>query len=172
MTYTEAWELAERKLDEVNQIIVKTKNSDKIKVETTLSYMDDDLNEYSEYVEEKNISLVGSISVRDINTNGDDSPEYNAAFLVDIKGGETEHENALSDELSEFDNEIGRFITKLSSAENIEELIKEENELREKEGEEIIAKFEKQLDNLKKYAIIGIAGVALLAIIIALINLF
>lgn len=168
MTYTEVWELSKEKLKQTEELILKTKNSDKVSISTELSYIDDDLNTYSEYTEKDNLSIVGSVCVK---SNDDDFSEYNAAFLFDIEKGKIIAKDETENEFSDFENEIQRFITKLSATEDVNALIQEENDLREKEGEELIANFEKQLDNLKKYAIIGVATIALLALVIALIKL-
>ena len=107
MTYAEVWELSKEKLKQTKELILKTKNSDKVNISTELSYIDDDLNTYGEYTEKDNLSIVGSVCVK---SNDNDFSEYNAAFLFDIEKGKTIAKDETENEFSDFLNKLSTIL--------------------------------------------------------------
>ncbi len=171
MTHLEVKELFEKKAAEAKALVENTKNGSSLSVTPTLAYYDDELNESDNYDEKGETSIIADIEIRLLGRDGEDDPMISIGMLCDLKRGYVKSDEALEEEIANFDKEISEFITKLSSAESVEEFITTESEKIDAENEKSVKELEEKLDKLTKYTKIGAFALIALAFLIALIKL-
>lgn len=166
MNHSEIRELFEKKIRDALDSIKKAKNGDMLSIRTSFSYVDDKLIEKQEYNGRDNTSLVASITAFTKERDSDEDPSYTISLLCDLKNGLAKNPAELEEELKSFDNELARFLTELSSCDDLLDFITREDEKITLEGEKMVAKLEASLKKMKKAGIIG--GIVLLGIILLL----
>ncbi|MBQ3016379.1 MAG: hypothetical protein IJD79_06330 [Clostridia bacterium] len=171
MTHLEVKELFEKKSAEAKALIENTKNSSSLSVTPTLAYYDDELNESNSYDEKGETSIIADIEIRLAGRDGEDDPMISIGMLCDLKRGIVKSDEELEEETANFDKEISNFITKLSSAESVEDFITAESEKIDAENEKAVKELEEKLDKLTKYTKIGAFALIALAFLVALIKL-
>lgn len=168
MNHFEIREIFEKKINSALDSITDAKNGDMLVLNSSLSYVDDKLIENHEYNGRDNTSLVASITAFAKGHESDEDPSYTISLLCDLRYGVVKNLVELEEELTNFDNELARFLSALSSCDTVLGLITEEDEKITLEGEKMAAKLEASLKKMKKA---GIIGVAVLISIVLLIKL-
>ena len=171
MTHLEAKAEFEKRLLEAKSIIESTKNSEFLEVITSVSYMNDDLEETSEFDECGETHMFGSVEVFLRGNTGEEDPSVTFSIVCGLKNDKVRSAGELDAEYDEFDRNVNEFTKKLSSAEDTYAFIVEEYVKAVKEGEEAVKEFEKRLDATVKKAKICAAIFIGIIIILAIIKL-
>ena len=173
MTYVEARELIEKKISDAKALIENTKNGNALALKTTLGYYDSRLVESASYDGRIDTSLIGDLEIRLPSRNEDDDPFISFGILCDLRRGEVKSEEALTEEIESFDEDIEKFIKALSNADNAEDFLTAESDKFNAEGERIFKEFEEKLAKQNKIMKIGmIALISLALVVLALKMLF
>lgn len=165
MTHSEIRKVFEKKMNEAVASIKSAKNGDKLSINTSLSYIDDNLVGKSEYNGRSNTSLVVSCEIFAKGYESEEDPAYEISLLCDLKNGEAKNPTDFVKELENFDTELARFLGELSSADDVRELIRKEDERITNVGVKMVANMEASLKKMKKVGIIG--AIILVALLIA-----
>ena len=156
MNHSEIRALFEKKISDALDLIKNAKNGDLLSISTSVSYIDDKLTEKQSYNGYDNTSIVATATVYVKGEDTDEDPSYVISLLADIKNGVAKNPAELANELQSFDTELARFLSELSSSENVSELIRREDERINEEGAKMAAKLEESLAKMKKAGIIGV----------------
>ena len=170
MNHSEIKKLFEEKIDKACAEIKNTKNGDMLQISKFSRYVDDNLVEKNDYDGKSSTSIVVSAEIHAKGFDDEESPSYILSLLCDVKGGEAKNPAELVKELENFEIELQRFIKELSSCESVVRLIQEEDERITAEGEKIVAKANESIAKMKKIGIIGIAILAVVLIVSAIIK--
>lgn len=164
MNHSDIKVLFERKISEALTSIKNAKNGDLLSITTALTYVDDKLVEKKSYNGHDNTSIVASATVYAKGQETDEDPSYTISLLADLKNGAAKNPAELAGELESFDNELARFLSELSSTENVKELIRLEDEKINEEGAKMVAELEESIAKMKKVGIIG--GIVIFSILL------
>ena len=155
MNHSDIRALFEKKISDALSSIKNAKNGDLLSVKASINYVDDKLVEKQTYNGRDNTSIVAAATVYAKGADTDEDPSYTISLLADIKNGSAKNPAELAGELENFDNELARFLSELSSAESVSELIRREDEKINEEGAKMVAELEESLAKMKKAGIIG-----------------
>lgn len=164
MNHSEIRKLFEERLYNACDAMKNAKNGDKLSIKPSICYVNDKLVEKQDYNGTDNTSIVATAMVFVKGADSDEDPAYEISLLADLKGGIAKNPEELHAEIENFDTELERFLSALSSSENVSELIRSEDERINLEGEKMVADLEASLAKMKKAGMIG--GIVLLAIIV------
>lgn len=166
MTHSEIKAICEKKIAEAVSAIKNAKNGELLTINTSLSYIDDSFVEKSGYNGKDNTSIVVSAQIYAKGHEGEEEPSYEISLLCDLKNGEARNPAEFVTELENFEKELERFISELSSADDVRELIRKEDERISLEGEKMAERLQTTLKKMKKVGFIG--AIILVAILLAL----
>lgn len=155
MNHSDIRELFEKRLNDACDAIRSAKNGSELIIKPSISYIDDKLQEKQTYNGYDSTSIVATAVIFEKNHASDEDPSYEISLLCDLKSGVAKNPLELEKELQNFDCELERFLTSLSSSENVFSLIKEEDDKINREGQKMVAELEASLAKMKKIGIIG-----------------
>ena len=164
MNHSDIKTLFEKKISDAINSIKNAKNGDLLSISTSLAYVDDKLVEKQSYNGHDNTSIVASATVYAKGEDTDEDPSYTISLLADLKNGTAKNPAELACELESFDKELARFLSELSSAESVTELILREDERINEEGAKMVAELEESIAKMKKVGIIG--GIVIFSILL------
>ena len=155
MNHSDIRALFEKKMSDALDTIKNTKNGDLLSIKASIAYVDDKLVEKQTYNGRDNTSIVASATIYVKGADTDEDPSYSISLLADLKNGTAKNPGELEAELISFDNELARFLSELSSSDDVSELIRREDEKINETGAKMVAELEESLAKMKKAGIIG-----------------
>lgn len=164
MNHSEIRAIFEKKISYALESIKNAKNGDKLTILATVTYVDDKLTEKQTYNGRDNTSIVATATVYVKDCETDEDPSYILSLLADIKSGVAKNPAELENELKSFDEELARFLSELSSSDDVSELIRREDERIDEEGAKMVAELEASIAKMKKAGLIG--GIVLFAVLL------
>ncbi|MBE6636153.1 MAG: hypothetical protein E7617_08240 [Ruminococcaceae bacterium] len=168
MTHEELIELIKERLDEAEALIGKCKNGDKIVITKNICYLNDDIEESTEWDPDKDMTVLGEMYVRLPGRCGEDDPHVSFAIAFDYTDGKFDTDEEITEEYMAFDGEVDMFLKRLSSADDIEAFVSSEHERQKKEVELAAMDFDRMLRKFKIYSWIGVAVAIVITVIITL----
>ncbi|MBQ8381555.1 MAG: hypothetical protein IJY18_06635 [Clostridia bacterium] len=162
-------EMLREVLDTTREKILNTKHAEALKIETDISFCDTELNETPEYVPGKSNAIYAYLTVYMAGFDGEEDPAYGYTMMIDLEEKKLSPTELFEKEKEEFLTDTDRFIALLEETDDPAALIKAESDDAEREVNELMEKFERDMRKLKiasRIAIGALIGVLVLIVIL------